>query len=88
MTSLFRLASYNIQKKITDPNGVLALMLKEKRPAREIVDELYLRTLSRLPGEQEKHAATQALLRAASEQQGLEDTFWALLNSKEFLYNH
>jgi hypothetical protein len=86
--ALHLISGDTIQKKITDPSGVLARMLKEKRPAREIVDELYLRTLSRLPGEQEKKAAAQALVRAASEQQGLEDTFWALLNSKEFLYNH
>jgi len=53
----------------------------KSRPADEGIDELYLRTLSRYPDSAEKKLVKPT-------ERGLEDLFWALLNSKEFLYNH
>jgi hypothetical protein len=76
-----------IQKKATSPQGVLAKMLRDGRPAAEIVEELYLRTVSRYPDASEKQWAAQTIAKE-NETQGLQDVFWALLNSKEFLYNH
>jgi len=62
--------------------------LAEKKTPQEILDELYIRCLSRRPTEKE-HAALNALLAENSDKkQTLEDTFWALLNSREFLFNH
>ena len=52
------------------------------------MEELYLRTLSRYPLDEEKRLAAAAIDRAGDVRRGLEDVFWALLNSKEFLYNH
>ena len=77
-----------VQGKITDENGVLARMLAEGRPADEIVEELYLRTVSRLPDGDERAMGTRAIEAAGDERKGLEDVFWALLNSKEFLFSH
>ena len=54
----------------------------------EVVDELYLRTISRHADAQERTLALGQVAKAKNPQQGLEDVFWALLNSKEFLYNH
>jgi hypothetical protein len=52
------------------------------------VEELYLRTLSRYPTSQERERADTVIARGGDARRGLEDLFWALLNSKEFLYNH
>jgi len=49
---------------------------------------MYLRTLSRYPDTEESATAEAAIAKAPAAKQGLEDVFWALLNSKEFLYNH
>ena len=86
--ALHLISGDTIQKKVSDPRGVLDKMLAGKRPPREIIEELYLRTLSRYPDAEESATAGAALAKAREARQGLEDIFWALLNSKEFLYNH
>ena len=48
-----------IQKKVTDPQGVLAKMLAADRPLDQIVEDLYLRTVSRYPDAQEKQWAAE-----------------------------
>jgi hypothetical protein len=75
-----------IQKKITDPKGLLARL--SGKPATEVVEELYLRTVSRPPDAEERRLAMAQISKAKNPRQGLEDVFWALLNSKEFIYNH
>jgi hypothetical protein len=52
------------------------------------VEEMYLRTLSRYPDAEERATAEAGIAKAPGARQGLEDVFWDLLNSKEFLYNH
>jgi hypothetical protein len=54
-----------------------------------IVEDLFLRCFSRRPSDAERADLAQALDEAgAGRQQVLEDIFWALLNSKEFMFNH
>jgi len=86
--SLHLISGDTVQKKISDPNGMLGKLLADKHPAGEIVEEMYLRTLSRYPDADERTNAEAAAGKAPSAREGLEDVFWALLNSKEFLYNH
>jgi len=86
--ALHLISGNTIQKKVTDPQGMLDKMLDENRAPRQIVEELYLRTLSRYPDAEESSNAEAAIAKSPSARGGLEDVFWALLNSKEFLYNH
>jgi hypothetical protein len=53
----------------------------------QIIDGLYLRCYSRKPNPAEK-ANLLASLDPENLREGLEDVFWALLNSKEFIFNH
>jgi hypothetical protein len=86
--ALHLISGDTIQEKISNPHGVLSQMLAEKRQPRGIVEELYLRTFSRYPDAEETATTETAIAKAPNARQGLEDVFWALLNSKEFLYNH
>ncbi|MCC6356094.1 MAG: DUF1553 domain-containing protein, partial [Verrucomicrobiae bacterium] len=69
--------------------GVVATLIKEQSPAL-VIRELYLRCLQRVPtGEEERDLLAKVdAAPEAERQQVLEDIFWALLNSKEFVFNH
>jgi Protein of unknown function (DUF1549)/Protein of unknown function (DUF1553) len=62
--------------------------LSEKKKPLEILDELYIRCLSRMPTDKEKLSLMALLDESSDKKQALQDTFWALLNSREFLFNH
>jgi hypothetical protein len=66
---------------------VVAKMIQDKKSDREIADDLYLRTFGRLPNDKE-WAAIQQTITPDARQAALEDLFWALMNSKEFYFNH
>lgn len=62
--------------------------LKQKRSPATIIEEIYLRALSRRPTAAESTAFDKTLAAAKKKGQALEDVFWAVLNSKEFIFNH
>ena len=66
---------------------VVSNYLKDGKKPDQIIDDLYIRCYSRKPKEAEK-ANLLASLNMDDPQEGLEDVFWALLNSKEFIFNH
>jgi hypothetical protein len=52
-----------------------------------VVNSVFLRTLTRFPTAAER-AALDAALAGGERRAVLQDALWAILNSKEFLYNH
>ena len=54
----------------------------------KIVEEAYLRTLSRLPTATELERSQNAIAIAENPTNGISDVLWALINSKEFILNH
>lgn len=76
--------------RIRQGNVVGKLLEAGTYPA-DVLEELYVRCVSRLPTEKEKGALL-AQIEAETDdnhrREVLEDVFWALLNSKEFLFNH
>jgi mono/diheme cytochrome c family protein len=78
----------DIADRLTSKTGRVAQLLAAKRTDAEIVEELYLATLSRFPTAAEKRSALKVFTPGADRQKAGEDLLWALLNSKEFLFNH
>jgi hypothetical protein len=62
--------------------------LKEGKTPAEIISELYLRCFSRRPTEQELGSLVALVAEQQNSQESLEDVFWSMLNSREFLFNH
>jgi len=77
-----------IQQKIKSNDCVLAPLLKSAKPDAEILDTLYLSALSRRPTPAESKALLDALKQSPKRDEGFQDILWAILNSKEFLFNH
>jgi hypothetical protein len=68
--------------------GVIERSITAGRPDSEILDDLFLRCYGRMPTERERIETVTTLMAAADRKAALEDVFWALLNSPEFIFNH
>lgn len=68
--------------------GELKTLLDSGLRGDPLVDELFLRTLSRLPTDDERAATRQAVVTAKDDRQTVEDILWGLVNSQEFITNH
>ena len=88
LQSQHMLNSSHIQKKIQQCKFFQQL-LADKKDNLKIIEELYLRILSRFPAESEK--ATAAAYLASPKRKPIEsihDVAWALINTKEFILKH
>jgi hypothetical protein len=85
--ALHMLNGSTIQNKIQQGGAVKKLLDAGKQPA-EVIENLYIRALSRRPAEEEVERLLGIVKDAPNVQQGLEDVLWAVLNSREFLFNH
>src|SRR5262245_3639183 len=62
--------------------------LAEKKSPDQIIEELYLRTLTRRPSPEEMGKLQAALKEEPDKAKGFEDVFWALMNTREFVFSH
>ena len=56
--------------------------------ATAIIETMYLRAVSRPPTPAEYAKLLAVVDKATDKKQALEDVFWAVLNSREFMFNH
>jgi Protein of unknown function (DUF1553) len=68
--------------------NLIGQRLAEKKTPPQVVEELYLRCLSRKPTEKEAARLNTLIFAEADKKRALDDAFWALLNSREFMFNH
>jgi len=55
---------------------------------KKLVTQVWLRTVGRYPGDEERSRAMKHLSSSKSNVEGIADLMWALINTKEFLLNH
>ena len=80
--------SDEIESKIADGNGRVAKLFKDKTAGPAMIDEIYLTAFSRKPTSVELNRVKDYIGSASDKQKAVEDVLWAILNSKEFMFNH
>lgn len=85
--ALHLLNAPEISEKISNRHGRVRNLADSKLTPEELIDELYLSTLSRFPTLHERELMLQAFV-DTDRRSAMEDVLWALLNSREFLFNH
>jgi hypothetical protein len=78
----------SVVEKIKSPEGRLAKLLKDEPDTLKVVEQLFLSVLGRRPKEAEQKTLTRMLADGSDRAEVVRDLFWALLNSKEFVFNH
>ena len=86
--ALHMLNSDHVQNRINSSPRFQRWM-KEKKSDEEILDELYLVALSRLPKPEEKQKFLEFFAQDKNQRyQAIQDAVWAVINTKEFLFDH
>ena len=80
--------SEEIGKKLRDNEGRLARLLKTRQDDSTLTEAVFLATLNRRPNEKEVAAVQKSLAGGDKREEVYQDLFWAVLNSKEFAFNH
>ena len=68
--------------------GLIPRLIATKKFPEERIMELYVRCLGRRPARDELDKLLPTMGEGANQAGALDDIFWALLNSREFLFNH
>jgi len=85
--AMMMMTSNVVTKRIAgDGNGRVAKLLKSNMSDDQMIEELFLASLTRRPTSDEVEVAKRVI--AKDKKTGLENVQWALLNSTEFLVNH
>ncbi|QDU31919.1 Bacterial Ig-like domain (group 2) [Anatilimnocola aggregata] len=86
--ALHTLNGDTLASKISDKQGRIAKLIKAKKSPAEIVEEIYLATLNRLPSAAERTQAEEFLTEHDNAEEVYQDLLWAIINSKQFLFIH
>ncbi len=76
-----------LAEAIADPDGRVATAILAGKTNRELIEDLYLATLTRLPTAAELDSAMTYMSKGPSRTATAQDLLWALINSNAFLFN-
>jgi hypothetical protein len=86
--ALHLLNSDEVQNKLARAGGRPDVLAKDPRPDAEKVEEMFLWAFARKPTAQQREAALADIAKhAANKKIAYENILWALLNTKEFIFN-
>jgi hypothetical protein len=85
---LYLMTDTNVLAKLKEPTGRLQTLLNSNNSDREILDELFLATLTRYPTEADRRQFADYRTTITDRRAAFTDTLWALINTREFILNH
>jgi hypothetical protein len=78
-----------LNAKLRDPKSRVGKAISSKQSLEAWLEDTYLAAFSRLPTPAETEVIRESIAEGKTETQAvMEDTVWALLSSREFLFNH
>lgn len=80
--------SDEMESKLAAGEGRVARLVKAQTPPEQLVQELYLATLTRLPTAEELKTTMKYFELESDRAKAAEDILWTLVNTKEFMFNH
>ncbi len=87
--SLHLLNSSDVQNKLTNGSGRAAQLAEDKALThQQKIEQIYLQAFSRQPDSNEMGVAIAYIEKTKNDKQAYEDILWAIVNTKEFLFNH
>jgi Protein of unknown function (DUF1553) len=86
--TLLLMNNSDVVGKIQSADGRLGKLLRSGKSDAEVIEELFLATFCRPPTEAEQKTIAGFRARATSRDVFFGDLLWALLNSKEFVFNY
>ncbi|MDE0470195.1 MAG: DUF1549 domain-containing protein [Candidatus Poribacteria bacterium] len=84
--ALHMINSSYVNKKLKSSGGSLSRLIQAKFGNQELINELYLSTLSRFPTDTELQTAEAYIAESPKRRAGCEDLLWALISSRAFLF--
>ena len=86
--ALHLLNGSSVSSKVAQGGKIAKWMKDEKLSEQQVIERIYLRCLTRKPTQAELDELMPAIEKAENKAAALEDTFWAVLNCREFVFNH
>jgi hypothetical protein len=86
--TLFLMTDQNVLSKLNDSTGRLQKLIGSKLSDEQVLEEVFLATLTRVPTADERSAFAEYRSRVTDRQTAFVDTMWALINTREFILNH
>ena len=86
--ALYLINDQDVLLKLDDASGRLPRLLKTVTDDRQLITELYLAALSRFPSKEELELQVKFVSEAEDRDSEMKEILWALLNVREFMFNH
>ncbi len=86
--ALHLLNSTRTDAKLASRDGRASQLAASSLTEEQLIAELYLSTLTRLPSEAERARLRSLFVDSPSRREAVEDILWMLLNTKEYVFNH
>jgi hypothetical protein len=78
----------SVKEKLTRTDNRIGQLLSSGKSDLEVLDEIYLATLSRFPTDRERTIGLAHVAGSADHRKAWEDIQWSIINAREFLFRH